>query len=161
MGTAQALYVEDSTITCYIGSYCPATDGDAGPRYVFRFNKLTNAQSFHHGLDTPGRPRGARQWEYYNNVIVNNAMQGVNPIGARSGTGMVFDNQLTVSGNGSSSGCLRLSDAASQSGPRCQRLLFSVERLSCAANRSDYLLRRNRHSHHSARGFRANVTRCV
>ena len=103
MGTAQALYVEDSTITCYIGSYCPATDGDAGPRYVFRFNKLTNAQSFHHGLDTPGRPRGARQWEYYNNVIVNNAMQGVNPIGARSGTGMVFDNQLTVGGNGSSS----------------------------------------------------------
>jgi hypothetical protein len=102
MGTAQALYVEDSSITCYIGSYCPATDGDAGPRYVFRFNRLTNAQSFHHGLDTPGRPRGARQWEYYNNVIVNNVMQGVNPIGARSGTGMVFDNQLTVGGSGSS-----------------------------------------------------------
>jgi hypothetical protein len=102
MGTAEALYVEDSTITCYIGFYCPATDADAGPRYVFRFNSVTNAQSFHHGLDTPGRPRGARQWEYYSNTFVNNVMQGVNPIGARSGTGMVFDNQLTVGGSGSS-----------------------------------------------------------
>lgn len=102
MGTAQAIYIEDSTITCHIGSYCPATDGDAAPRFVFRFNRLTNAQSLHHGLDTPGRPRGTRQWEYYNNVLVNNAMQGVSMISARSGTGMVFDNQMTVSGNGAS-----------------------------------------------------------
>ena len=95
MGTAQALYIEDSTITCYIGSYCPATDADAGPRYVIRFSKITDAQALHHGLDTPGRQRGARQWEYYNNTLVNNVMDGVSMFSARSGTGMVFNNSMT------------------------------------------------------------------
>ena len=95
LGTAQALYIEDSTITCYIGGYCPATDADGGPRYVVRFSKLTNAQSFHHGLDSPGRLRGARQWEYYNNILVNDAMEGVSMFASRSGTGMVFNNAMT------------------------------------------------------------------
>ena len=141
MGTAQALYVEDSTITCYIGSYCPATDGDAGPRYVFRFNRLTNAQSLHHGSDTPGRPRGTRQWEYYNNIIVNNAMQGVTPIAARSGTGMVFDNQLTVSGNGSSPAVLDFQTQRANQDPVVNGFFFpwndcrvrDIVQISCSA----------------------------
>jgi hypothetical protein len=98
LGTAQAIYIEDSTITCYIGSYCPGGDSYAGGRYVYRFNKITNIQIFHHGLDTGGRLRGARQWEYYKNTLVNNAMPGASLLSARSGTGMVFDNQLTLSG---------------------------------------------------------------
>jgi len=92
-GVAGVVYVEDCSFT---GINMPnAMDTNYGGRYVFRYNKLTDAYVEAHSLQ--GNHRASRRWEIYNNTFnqVNNPMWV--PMFLRGGTGVVFNNVLTGS----------------------------------------------------------------
>lgn len=93
LGTDNAIFVEDSTITNTI-SYASynAIDENCGGRIVFRHNTITDWWPEVHS--DQGGNRAARSWEFYNNTI-----QQVNfPMwcGAsfRGGSGVVYNNTL-------------------------------------------------------------------
>ncbi len=106
-GTANALYLENNTFNNHaIGTDCDISDnqGDIGGcRFVGRFNTITSAGQWtfaNHGTESTGRPRGGRHHEVYNNSFTcTNTTNGCGAaVGYRSGTGLVFDNNFTVSG---------------------------------------------------------------
>jgi hypothetical protein len=97
LGTTSAVYIEDCTFAWPIPSDS-AMDMYNGARAVFRHNTVTNASIGCHGLDS-GRYRSALSWEIYDNtfhVTVPLARQ----FHFRGGTGVVFNNRITTSGNG-------------------------------------------------------------
>lgn len=91
IGTADAVYVEDSTFTFSV--FGNAIDANRAGRYVFRHNTVTDSSVDCHSLQ--GDHRATRSWEIYNNQInqVNRAMWV--PFFIRGGTGVVFNNILT------------------------------------------------------------------
>jgi hypothetical protein len=96
MGTADAMYVEDSTFTNPNAStFCFGVDGWMGSRMVIRHCALTNVIIAVHGTDSGDRYRGARHVEWYNNTIACNGF-GMNTFfGMRGGTGVIFNNTIT------------------------------------------------------------------
>jgi hypothetical protein len=98
LGTNKALYFEDNTFSGS-GSQV-AVDGWSGSRVVFRYNVLTNATFGNHGTETSGRWRSQRSFEVYNNTFNWNSMNWASMIGIRGGTGVIFNNTGTTSGNG-------------------------------------------------------------
>lgn len=114
-GTANALFFENNLITGTGGT----EDSDksdtfadtGGARIVVRYNEYTAAQesiSYFHGTETTGRPRGGRQMEVYGNVVtcVGNCVGVISTI--RSGTGLLYDNTVTVTGAGAANGIAEL-----------------------------------------------------
>jgi hypothetical protein len=101
LGTINAVYIEDCTFT-WPNPADSCLDMYNGARAVFRHNTVTNASVGCHGLDSGGY-RSALSWEFYGNQI--NVSSGVSLARAfhlRGGTGVVFDNQITVTGSLSS-----------------------------------------------------------
>jgi hypothetical protein len=97
-GTDRAIFVEDNTFTSINGA--PAIDGWSGSRVVFRHNTLMNTAFANHGTETGGRWRGQRTFEVYDNTITFTQWQWPNMVGMRGGTGVVFNNAGTYTGNG-------------------------------------------------------------
>jgi len=96
LGTADAVYVEDSTFDFVIKNDGPF-DAYNGARYVFRYNTVTNTTPGHHGRDS-GNYRSTHSFEIYGNEILSTYEPGKNLFTAlhfRGGTGVVFDNTLT------------------------------------------------------------------
>ena len=69
-------------------------DGWKGQRVVFRHNTVHNALIGNHGTEWSGRLRGARSFEIYDNVIQYTGTTWPDAISFRSGTGVVFNNQI-------------------------------------------------------------------
>ncbi len=94
MGTDNAIYVEDNTITYPEGNgggYLNTTDGNWGCRLVIRFNKIIGGRFESHGLQGDNS-RACMLWEYYHNTLTNPAIPNYRPFLIRGGTGVVFDN---------------------------------------------------------------------
>ena len=91
-GTADAVYIENSTITCtsWYSGYFPV-DHDAGGRVVFRYNTMTNLHFGGHDTST-GSMRSNRHWEAYNNSIIRPGSWQMYPFKVRGGTGYIFNN---------------------------------------------------------------------
>jgi hypothetical protein len=95
MGTDNAIYVEDNTITypdgSAGGSYLNTTDGNMGCRLVIRFNTINGGRFESHALQGQNE-RACMLWEYYNNTITNPATPNYRPFLIRGGTGVLFHN---------------------------------------------------------------------
>ena len=105
-GTANALYLENNTITGTSGTGIAATDCATfgGCRIVVRYNTLNMTNVQNHGTESPGRPRGGRLMEVYNNQFITNETYGQNQnsaVNMRSGTGLMWGNTFSLQ-NGSS-----------------------------------------------------------
>jgi hypothetical protein len=95
MGTANAVYMEDSTITSTGNGPIAAYDtSSGGGRFVFRHNTLTGGYIYAHW--TRGCEVGGILTEIYNNTFVGNADWGAPAAGyfarLEAGTGVVFNN---------------------------------------------------------------------
>jgi len=105
-GSGNALFIETNTFTNTYpqGGAQITTDSDGGGgRYVIRYNTFISYGVGHHGTESPGRPRGGRQFEIYNNTFSCDASGGQTcntTAMIRSGTGLYFNNTLN-SVNGS------------------------------------------------------------
>lgn len=93
LGTGpKAFFIEDNLFEATERSY--ALDGWKGQRVVVRHNRFKNALIGNHGTESGGRLRGARSFEVYENVIQYTGPSWPDPIGFRSGTGVVFNNRI-------------------------------------------------------------------
>lgn len=117
--TANALFLENNTFTNTDQStnYITDCDGEAC-RYVARFNTVTNGAFENHGTESPGRKRGGR-WEivYDNNFYASSGTSVAAVVAMRSGTGLLFDNQMTWGSSAGFSGFLT---------PGLQRTVYSL-----------------------------------
>jgi len=98
LGTANAVYIEDNTITS-TGVPAAAYDTSAGGgRAVFRHNTVTGG--FYYSHWTRGCEIGGILHEIYNNAWIGNADYGIAtgagyPIRLEAGTGVIFNNYAT------------------------------------------------------------------
>jgi hypothetical protein len=96
MGTDEAIYVEDNTITypdgSAAGTYLNTTDGNMGCRLVIRFNTIHGGRFESHALQARNS-RACMLWEYYNNTLTNPATPNYRPFLIRGGTGVIFNNK--------------------------------------------------------------------
>lgn len=99
-GTVNNFYIEDSTFTATQGHGGAITECDGNAcRFVFRHNTATQEMIQFHGTESPGRGRGGRHLEVYENVFQNNASLGQSLssfVQLRSGTGLIYNNELTA-----------------------------------------------------------------
>jgi hypothetical protein len=100
LGTVQAIYVEDSTLTA---SNNPFTtnfiDSLDGARLVVRNNAIVQGNVTSHGTDSGGRRRSVRSMEVYDNSFTFPVGMAVDFIvWMRGGTGVVFNNTYSVPG---------------------------------------------------------------
>ena len=94
LGTGnRAFFIEDNVFEATERSF--ALDGWKGQRVVVRHNTFKNALIGNHGTESSGRLRGARSFEIYDNVIQYTGTTWPDAISFRSGTGVVFNNQVT------------------------------------------------------------------
>jgi hypothetical protein len=99
MGTAQAIYVEDSTFNGQSGS---VTDAQQGAQFVFRHNTVNNVVLGEHDIGAV-EARSTRQKEVYNNTFTCSTGTGggcFDAIFMRGGTGMDFNNAVALDVNG-------------------------------------------------------------
>jgi len=102
IGTGDAVFVEDCNFTTSTGSHMTAMDGNAGGRFVFRYNTINFTMSENsipgitvHGSQNPITDLGTFSAEIYNNVInQTSACYGIYIFGGR---GVVFNNTMTGS----------------------------------------------------------------
>lgn len=93
MGTAEAVYIEDNTFTDTAATPAGCFDSFGGGRLVFRHN--TCPWISNHGTESPGRIRGARQFEIYDNTFTPYNGQSVYTVfQIRGGTGVIFNNTV-------------------------------------------------------------------
>lgn len=93
LGTANALFMENNTITNTMGANSNTEpDANCGARVVFRYNSI---DSFNGAMHSPqGTNRGARMWEFYNNAYTANAYTTWITNHLRSGTGVTYNNTI-------------------------------------------------------------------
>jgi len=99
LGTNKAVYIEDCTFTnsAVSGNYRTVTT-DAGVRFVFRYNTVTNQALDAHGYCGNGLA-GTMSFEIYNNTwLVTSGTSMFRWIFLRSGTGVVYNNAMTNNG---------------------------------------------------------------
>jgi hypothetical protein len=103
LGTAEAVFVEDSTYDSrYEGTavFGNAIDSNGNARWVFRYNTLTDRYAEAHGENWGPEGRGTFSYEVYGNQIADGDQTWV-PVAVRGGTGVIHDNVFTgfVDGN--------------------------------------------------------------
>jgi len=94
MGTDDAIYVEDNTITYPDGSggnYLNSSDCNMGGKLVIRFNNIIGGRFESHSLQGDNQ-RGCMLFEYYNNTLTNPTIPNYRPFFIRGGTGVIFHN---------------------------------------------------------------------
>jgi hypothetical protein len=94
-GTDQFLFIEDNTIT-YLGTehHITVIDGQAGGRYVFRYNTVTRGTVDGHGTESGNRERSTRAAEVYNNTFLG-SNKGQIVTYFRGGVGLIHNNQIS------------------------------------------------------------------
>jgi hypothetical protein len=99
-GDSHQIYIEDSTWTCTDPTFVmDAVDGDAGARFVFRFNTLTGVNTIVHGLDSSQRERSNRWMEVYMNTFTYPATQAPDTMNwTRGGSSAVWGNTVVAPG---------------------------------------------------------------
>lgn len=102
-GTANNFFVEDCTFTRPTFNAAHAVVGWEGSETVFRHNMLTNLDIDFHGkcFAGPLDDRSARWYEVYSNTVTATEANQADVLNARGGTGLVYDNIITTSGDGS------------------------------------------------------------
>ncbi len=95
-GSSNFTFIEDNTFSASSSVF--GIDGWSGERVVIRHNTFINMNYGDHGTETPGRLRGARALEIYD----NNTTFNVQPVGRlvdiRSGTSLIYNNTFTLNG---------------------------------------------------------------
>ncbi|MFQ6101991.1 MAG: hypothetical protein ACE5OS_12270, partial [Anaerolineae bacterium] len=91
-GTADAVFIEDSTFTWGSGGD-GAVDCTDGGRYVFRHNVVEGVMVGNHGMDS--RPRSCLQMEIYDNTFSPSSHNVYLAIQSRGGSAVVFNNTIT------------------------------------------------------------------
>lgn len=100
-GAKEAFFIEDNSFVNDSGKgFCFVTDASDGARYVIRRNTISNCSFGNHGLETGGRPRSTRSYEYYQNTHTFTIKGCCSPFSSRGGSGLVWDNVGTMSGEG-------------------------------------------------------------
>jgi len=101
-GTAQAIYIEDNSLSGNVDAVETEVGVEGGSRVVGRFNTFTNAWSYcgfsNHGTETDGRPRSSRQFEIYGNSFQTaNTTNGSGGTACfRGGVDIQFGNTMTA-----------------------------------------------------------------
>lgn len=97
-GTANALYVEDSTFHWDTpGPVSHVVDGEHGARYVVRHSKIENGQIQQHDTGSTQQARSTRKVEVYSNEFACTLSDcGWIAIGLRGGTGVIWDNVIST-----------------------------------------------------------------
>ena len=90
LGTANAVYVEDSTFN-YSNQNEDAVDAYTGGRLVIRYNAINNDSVGFHGTDS-GNNRSVFSYEIYNNIFTNNSSTTIRGATLRGGTGVIYSN---------------------------------------------------------------------
>ena len=108
LGSGKAVYFEDNSVIRTLAG--GSVDGWAGCRYVVRNNLFQNTHVDNHGTETSGRFRGIFSWEVYNNKFTMLASTYYTAFNVRGGTGVAFNNSLTVSGTGDYSSMIVLNN---------------------------------------------------
>lgn len=91
LGTAEAVYVEDSQFT--FDQFYNVIDCEYAGRMVFRHNVVTDSYLEAHSIQ--GYGRACRKWEIYNNQIRQVSREVYRPLFFRGGTGVIFDNVVS------------------------------------------------------------------
>ena len=91
LGTDEAIYVEDCVFDFTSDSISAINDQVYGARQVFRHNTINHA--FFQTHATRGDDRGGLKYEIYSNTF--NGSGFIWPALIRSGTGVIFDNQVS------------------------------------------------------------------
>ena len=100
-GSANQVYIEDSTWNCSGAAPATAYDGDSGAHWVFRFNTLTDANGGNHGTETSQRERSGRWQEYYKNSYTYTSNEAPDFVVFLRGGGAVFwGNTINAQGGG-------------------------------------------------------------
>lgn len=107
MGTAENIFIEDCIFNGGGGS-SQAVQGNYNARVVFRYNTVSGMKFDMHGLWSNGSPNYYRVWTYPNIhsarhcEVYNNTFTSIYPwaMELRGGTGVVFNNSITVTGGG-------------------------------------------------------------
>ena len=139
MGTDQAMYFEDNQYLAVASAFFQfAADSLGGARVVYRHNTVRNTDIASHGTDSDGRlRRGVRHSEIYNNQFyIDAGNTGLTfATGLRGGTGVLFENTITVDPAGTLSGLgdlsvfrtqLNRSDATYSDFARCGQTSVSL-----------------------------------
>ena len=98
-GSEKFLFIEDNVFNNHGTEQTNGIDCYAGGRYVVRHNTFNNCLPLNHGTESPGRLRGSRAVEIYNNVFkfTTGATVGQN----RGGGALYHDNTYTGAFNNS------------------------------------------------------------
>jgi len=94
-GSDQFFFIEDNVFSGVVGQETWPIDAWNGSRYVFRYNNLTQTNNATtHGTATPGRDRGARATEFYENTFTRSNNYYPGAFSFQSGTGVAFNNRI-------------------------------------------------------------------
>ena len=105
MGSAQAIYVEDSSFTCpsCVGyQFGTVTDAQHGAKFVIRHTTLQNMAISEHDVGV-ALDRGTRQYEAYDNTMTCRGTAQYNcfdAIAMRGGTNMIYSNSIAIDPSG-------------------------------------------------------------
>jgi len=96
LGTDDFIVIENCTLNYSTFPNGGMIDSEAGAKFVFRYNDVTNGWFTYHDFANV-RYRGSRAFEVYNNKFTCNesACQGLWPISWRGGTGLIYNNTST------------------------------------------------------------------
>lgn len=100
LGTNQAVYIEENTLTRTNLAGEDAIDMAAGARAVIRYNTFVNAHAGFHGTDSGDR-RSPVSVEVYNNVFRNTTTASYEAGRMRGGTGVWYSNTWSNTSSGS------------------------------------------------------------
>lgn len=93
-GTDKFLFFENNNITnLYAPSALTMLDGQAGSRYVFRYNSVNKGSMEIHGSEA-ARSRSGRAFEIYGNTFASDNTRS-SPVYMRGGVGLVFSNTFS------------------------------------------------------------------
>ena len=103
-GSDQFVFIEDNVFDKRQNNECspscitrPIYDAQAGSRGVLRYNTVYCGYVEVHGTESPGRQRGGRSHEVYENTFDSNGCDSVGNtiLGLRSGSALVYNNSTT------------------------------------------------------------------
>jgi hypothetical protein len=109
MGTANAIYIEDSSFTCTACTgqhFGTVTDAQHGARFVVRHSTIENMSISEHDVGVV-LDRGTRQYEAYDNTFTcrgSSSASCFNAFAIRGGTNLIYNNSIQMDSSSGISG---------------------------------------------------------